>query len=484
MKRQNFWLWVTIFVTTASFLMSLPRFDIKIDQKIGPLPIKIDTTVGGYNIDINIFGFAFKRELKFQPGLDLQGGIQAVLEANMEGIDEASRNDALESAKQVIDRRVNFLGVTEPNVYTSTSGGGYRIIAELPGVTDTQSVVDLIGKTAQLDFREEISAEELSGDSASTDPTTQINPWKPTELTGKYLKRAQVGFEPETNKPLVQIAFNDEGARLFEEITKRNINKRLAIFLDEVAITAPTVQQTIVGGEATITGNFTLEDAKSLAVQLNAGALPVPVKILQQKNIGPTLGQETVSKSIYAGLVGLLMVGVFMILNYRMLGVFSVFGLAIYGMLTVALYKYIPVTLTLSGIAGFILSIGMAVDANILIFERIREEQRMGKDIQSAIVVGFARAWDSIRDANSATLITVFLLFNPMNWNFLVTSGTVRGFALTLGIGVLLSLFTGVIVTKTLIFHFYPMRRAVVTKTKNDGSRAARLLSKSQLGGK
>jgi len=452
-KHQSFMLWLTIFIAIAAILMALPRFEVKIDRQIGPVPIKIDTVIGGYNIDANFFGLQFKRNLKFQPGLDLQGGVQAVLEADMSQIDPSLYNDALDSVKNVIERRVNFLGVTEPNIYSSVNNDKYRIVIELPGVTDTQKVVELLGQTAQLDFREE-------NPDAKDPKGTDL--WLKTDLTGKYLKRAQVGFDPRTGAPQVQLSFDEKGKELFAAITQRNINKRLAIFLDETPITAPTVNTAILDGEAVISGQFTLDEAKDYAIQFNAGALPAPVSIISQKNIGPTLGQDTVNKSIFAGLIGLLLVAVFMVINYRLLGVFSIIGLVIYGSLTVAIYKFVPITLTLSGIAGFILSIGMAVDSNILIFERIREELRMGKDTFSAISIGFTRAWDSIRDANTATLITVFLLFNPMNWDFLVTSGTVRGFALTLGLGVLLSLLTGVVLSKTLIFQFYPMKKGQI----------------------
>jgi preprotein translocase subunit SecD len=467
MKRQKFWLTITVLVTATSLLMALPRIQVGIDQKVGPIDLKIDS-IGGYDIDFDVLGIRFNRPLRFQPGLDLQGGIQAILEADMEGIEQDRRNEAIDAARGVIERRINFLGVSEPNIYTSVNDDIYRIVVELPGVTDTDRVIELIGQTAQLDFREETDfSEPLTIDEPTTESDTDDDPSTPnvtvpepytrTELTGKYLKRASVGFDPNTNAPLIQITFDDEGAKLFEDLTSRNVGKTIANYLDDDIVTAPTVSQAISGGDATITGEFTIEEAKDLALQLNAGALPVPVEIIQQKTIGPTLGEETVNKSVIAGLVGLLMVAVFMIVNYRLFGVFAVFGLTIYGLITIALYKYVPVTLTLSGIAGFILSVGMAVDANILIFERIREEIRLGKTTEHAIRVGFARAWDSIRDANTATLITVFILFNPLNWSFLVTSGTVRGFALTLGLGVLISLFTGVVVTRVLIYSFYPM---------------------------
>lgn len=454
MKHKTIWLWITVTVATFATLMVLPRFTISVDQQFGSLPIKIDQVVGDYDIDVNVLGFRFFKDLKFQPGLDLQGGTQVTLEADMSAIEESLRKDSLESVQSIISRRVNFLGVTEPNIYSSVSNDSYRVIVELPGISDEQEVIGVIGQTAQLDFRETFPEEEIAllPEEISAD-------WKKTDLTGEFLSRVQVVYEPTTGFPAVQLTFNEEGSKLFEEITRRNIDKNVAIFIDDRAVTVASVSQAIVGGVATISraGGYPIEEAKALTVQLNAGALPAPVSVISQQTVGPTLGQQTVEKSIVAGLVGVLLVAIFMIINYRWFGVFSVVGLLIYGMLTLAIYKYIPVTITLSGLTGFILSLGMAVDANILIFERIREEERAGRTIRDAINVGFTRAWESIRDANTATLITVFILFNPFDWSFLVTSGTVRGFAVTLGIGVVLSLFTGVRLTRALIYNFYPM---------------------------
>jgi len=430
---------------------------------LGSLPIKIDQEFGEYDINVNLFGLHFSRDLRFLPGLDLQGGTQVTLEADMSNVDSTLRNDALESVQSIISRRVNFLGVTEPNIYTSVSGDSYRIIVELPGISDEQSVIDTIGQTAQLDFREEFPVDEVNPDLPAEEQE-----WKKTELTGEYLDRALVVYDPNTGFPAVQLTFDSQGAELFEEVTRRSIDKSLAIFLDDRPVTIATVSQAISGGVATISrsGGYPIEEAKALVVQLNAGALPAPVSVISQNTVGPTLGQETVQKSVIAGLVGILLVAIFMIINYRLFGFLSVISLLIYGVITLAVYKYIPVTLTLSGLTGFVLSFGMAVDSNILIFERIREEQRIGRATKEAINVGFTRAWESIRDANTATLITVFILFNPFDWSFLVTSGTVRGFAVTLGIGVVLSLFTGVKVTKTLIYNFYPMVSGEKEKNK------------------
>lgn len=388
--------------------------------------------------EVQLFNRSFPYDFTLRRGLDLQGGLQLVLEAEMVDVPSAGRAQALESARAVVERRVDFLGVAEPTVQTSRLGESYRIIVELPGVTNVEEALALVGATAQLDFR------EAKGDN-----------FIPAGLTGKDLERATLEFDNTTGNPQIGLKFTAEGARKFEEITARNIGQPLAIFLDEAILSAPTVQDKISGGQAVITGTFTLAEARLFVAQLNAGALPTPISVLERRQIGPTLGVQELGKSVGAGLIGLALVVFFMIGNYGRLGILAATALAIYGVLTLAVYKLVPVTLTLSGIAGFILSVGMAVDANILVFERIKEERRWGKDLKTAMELGFGRAWDSIRDANLATLATVFILFNPFNWSFLVTSGMVRGFALTLGLGVLISLFTGVLVTRTLVRVFY-----------------------------
>lgn len=402
---------------------------------LAAIPASAEFFWGGRG-QLNLFGRTLPYDFTLRRGLDLQGGLQLILEAKMDQIGEADRSRALESVRSVIERRVDFLGVAEPVVQSSRLGDSYRVIVELPGVTNAEEALALVGTTAQLDFRE--------GEN-----------FAPTGLTGKDLAEARVEFDPADGKPSIGLTFTAEGAQKFEEITGRNVGKPLAIFLDEFILSAPIVQDKIVGVRATITGTFTLQEARRFAAQLNAGALPTPISVLERRQIGPTLGQEALHKSVGAGLLGLALVVLFMVGNYGRLGILASVALTVYGILTLGLYKLIPVTLTLSGVAGFILSVGMAVDANILIFERIKEELRWGKDLKIAMELGFGRAWDSIRDANLATLATVFILFNPFNWQFLVTSGLVRGFALTLGLGVLISLFTGVVVTRTLVRIFY-----------------------------
>ena len=401
--------------------------------------------------EIRLFDRSFPYDCPLRRGLDLQGGLQLVLEAEMSGVSSADRPSALESARAVIERRVDFLGVAEPTVQTSRLGESFRIIVELPGVTNPEEALALIGSTAQLDFREaKLQPEDTEGQ-----PFREGDNFVTTGLTGKDLAKADLQFDSTNGNPQIGLTFTAAGAKKFEEITARNIGQPLAIFLDGAVLSAPTVQGKISGGSAVITGTFTLEEARRFVAQLNAGALPTPISVLERRQIGPTLGEQELQKSVVAGLAGLVLVLLFMVGNYGRLGLLAAIALAIYGTLTLAIYKLIPVTLTLSGIAGFILSVGMAVDANILVFERIKEERRWGKDLKTAMELGFGRAWDSIRDANLATLATVSILFNPFDWSFLVTSGMVRGFALTLGLGVLLSLFTGVLVTRTLVRVFY-----------------------------
>jgi preprotein translocase subunit SecD len=263
-----------------------------------------------------------------------------------------------------------------------------------------------------------------------------------------------VGFDQQkSGKPVVQLQFTTDGATKFEKITGDNVGKPVAIILDNQIIEAPVVQEKISGGQAVISGNFTTDSAKQLAIELNAGALPVPVKLIEEQTVGATLGAESVTKSIQAGLVGLSMVLLFMILSYGWLGVVADVALIIFGIITLALYKLIPVTLTLPGIAGFLLSVGMAVDSNILIFERFKEE-KLKRPFADAMEMAFGRAWTSIRDANVATLVTAFVLANPFDWTFLQTSGPVRGFAITLALGIIISLFTGIVVSRNLLRVF------------------------------
>ena len=431
-----------VVLTLLALFVDLPgKIPLKIDFK----GVKIEEEFFRPKIDLRMGKLKIFRDLEIKQGIDLAGGSHLVFQADMSQIGDDDREEALEAARENIDRRVNLFGLSEAIVQTSKLGENYRLVVELPGVADVNQAVSLIGQTAQLDFR------ELSPEATQA---AFLSDYQKTDLTGKDLKKAQVQFDPNTGEPAVGLEFNDEGAKKFTDITSRNVGRPVAIFLDEFPITQPVVKEQITSGQAVISGEFTTDEAKQLTTQLNAGALPVPIKIVEQRNVGATLGAESVRRSVQAGAIGLLMVAGFMAAYYGYLGFLAVMGLIIYGLVTLALYKLIPVTLTLPGVAGFILSVGMAVDSNILVFERMKEEIRAGKPRQVAMELGFGRAWDSIRDANVCTLITCFILFNPFEWSFLNTAGMVRGFALTLGLGVLLSLFTGIVVTRTLLRTF------------------------------
>lgn len=608
------------------------------------------------------FHLPYLPESEYRLGLDLQGGAHLVYEADMSAIPEGEKTDALAGVRDVVERRVNAFGVSEPLVQTTVSSGRYRIIVDLPGVSDVAQAVREIGETPVLTFRlpdEEIDVEatpeqeaqiaaaqetereaalevldralddedfgvlakEFSIDTATKDnngyigfvssddeeygglvqrieddglgrgvidglyegtsrmhivnylsrkvenepkiahilicyqgatgcaetrtkeeaealakqvqeqatksnfadlaadhsddtanastggdlgylkrgdtvepfnttsfdmrngtisdvietefgyhilyretsrrvnyyeiahiemPWTTlsdifvIDPWVNTELSGKHVKHASVGFDPNTGEPYVILDFNEEGSELFAQLTEENLGKVIGIFLDGEVITAPTVQQTIYGGQATISGDFTVDEAKLLAQRLNAGALPVPIEIVSQQTIGPALGQASLDMSIKAGLIGFALIALFMIAYYRLAGFLAVVALTFYAVANLALYKLFGVTITLAGIAGFVLSLGIAVDANVLIFERLKEELRSGRDLPTAVEEAFKRAWPSIRDGNLTTLIATSVLY----W---IGEGFIRGFALTLTIGVLMSMFSAMVVTRVLM---------------------------------
>lgn len=454
MKKPKKLFIAVLLLTFIAAIIDLPG---KFPLNLALGPIKIEETLYRPPLRLNLGPIRIYRDLEIRQGLDLSGGTHLVFEADMEGIPQEDRQDALDSAQEIISRRVDLYGVAEPLIQTSINEDNYRIIVELPGITDSQEAIALIGQTAQLDFREQpLLEEEPEETSPSAFNQPSISEFIPTGLTGKHLKKSQVQFDSTRGgSPVVGLTFTGEGRELFAEITKRNIGKRVAIFLDEALLTAPIVNQAITTGDAIISGDFTIEEAKSLAIQLNAGALPVPVEVIEERTVGATLGQDSVYKSVRAGVIGLSLVIAFMAIYYGWLGVIADLALIVYFLLTLAVYKLIPITVTLPGLAGFILSVGMAVDSNILIFERMKEEERRGKPWNAAMELGFGRAWDSIKDANVATLLTTFVLLNPFEWQFLPTSGMARGFALTLGIGVLTSLFTGIVVTRTFLRILY-----------------------------
>ena len=391
---------------------------------------------GGLNVHVG--NFRLERQ-GFTLGLDLQGGTHLVLQADMTKAPGQSAEEVLKGVIQVLERRVNAYGVAEPVIQ---SQGSDRVIVELPGVKDIEEAKKLIGQTAQLDFRE---LDQATGQWAVAKATGLDGEEK--ELTGKYFRpNAQVVFDQRASQPQVAFEFDDEGAHLFEQITRRLIGRPLGIFLDNQVISAPTVQA-VISRNGVIT-NMRLNEARTLAIQLNAGAVPVPIRIVEERTVDATLGSDSVRKSVIAGEIALLVVALFMISYYRLPGLVATLALGVYTVATLAIFMLIPVTLTLAGIAGFILSIGMAVDANILIFERMREELRWGKSVGAGTRAGFDRAWTSIRDSNSSTLITCLLLY-WFGQNF--GASLITGFALTLAIGVAVSLFSAIFVTRGLL---------------------------------
>jgi len=560
-RRRTWWIFaVIIVIAIAALLISGGNYYNKMRNSVA-------------NVTKNYVTLPQVKDIPFRLGLDLQGGSQLIYEADVKSLPEAEKSTALEGVREVIERRINIFGVSEPVVQVNkTMSGSYRIIAELAGIKDVQEAIKMIGETPLLEFKE-VSDKPLDTSSADAKKLTELNKlstdqakkvlaqavkgddfvalakannqaqsvgvgsdaltvgsendgdlgwvtedvnselvkpvkflakgqvykniittktashivkledkrlrsdkktmeyhlrdisfpiytaadlaavnsandsninWQSTQLTGKHLKRAVVNFNPNDGTPEVSLEFNDEGAKLFEQITTRNIGKQVAIFLDGYPISTPTVNEKITGGEASISGSFTAQEAKLLAQRLNTGALPVPISLVSQQTVGASLGQQSVDNSVRAGLIGLAIVALFMILFYRLPGLLSVFALVIYGFISLAIFKLWPVTMTLSGIAGFILSIGMAVDANILIFERLKEELRNGKDLSKAIEDGFSRAWPSIRDSNFTTMIVCFVLIE-------FSTSVIKGFAVTLLLGVIISMFTAIFVTRNFL---------------------------------
>lgn len=455
MKNPRFLFWLIIVLTIFALLIDLPSsFTLSYDFPKLPFvnkKISIHKTITGFAQNFFIGTVHIQKEFSFRKGLDLEGGTSVTLKADMKDIPTVQRKDALDGAKTVIEKRVNFLGVSEPVIQTSIVTDEHRIIVELPGITDINQAVRLIGTTAQLSFWEDGGTESAKFAREKALPTgiTSIfqNPQK-TDLSGKDLQNAVVSFNSNTGAPQVQLSFNSQGEKKFAAITQKNVGKILAIALDNQVIEAPRVNEPILTGNAVITGSFTADQAKNLSIQLQAGALPVPLSILEQHTVGATLGNESLQKSLFAGVLGFIVIVVFMSILYGRLGVLASFALVLYTIFVFAIFKAIPVTLTLAGIAGFILSIGMAVDANILIFERMREELRSGRALPVAIELGFARAWTSIRDSNVSSIITSLILIY-------FGTGIVRGFAITLLIGVLASMFSAIVVTRTFLRLVY-----------------------------
>lgn len=404
-------------------------------------------------IGVGIGWFVYSSEVNawrpFKLGLDLSGGTQLVYRADLSAIVANDVADSMASLRDTIERRVNLFGVSEPIVQTQRGGAfagsvEQRLLVELPGVTDTQKAIELIGQTPVLEFR------LLRGDTYPTNISTSTikTLFEPAAITGADLKSAQLQFDQGiggvTNQPVVLLTFNSEGARIFGNLTRENVGRYFGMFLDGVPISVPVINEAIPDGKAVISGNFTPESARELARNLNYGALPVPIELISTQTVAGTLGDKAVQAGIMAGVWGIITVSLFMILWYRLPGLLAVIALLVYIVAVLALFQLIPVTLTAAGIAAFILSVGMAVDANILIFERTREELERGKTTREAIAEGFSRAWPSIRDSNISSIITAIILF----W---FGTSLIKGFALVFGLGVLVSMLTAISVSRSFL---------------------------------
>ncbi len=386
----------------------------------------------------------------FRLGLDLSGGTQLVYRADVSAIPGSDVAASMDALRDTIERRVNLFGVSEPIVQTQR-GGTFagspeeRLLVELPGVTDTEEAIRLIGQTPVLEFR------LLKGDTppANISTSTVDQLFETAAITGKHLKRADLQFNQNVggipNEPVVVLTFNGEGSEIFADLTGENVGRFFGIFLDGRAISVPIIQEAIPNGTAVISGNFVAAEAKELVRNLNYGALPLPIELISTQTVSATLGDEAVRDGIMAGLWGMIAVGIFMIFWYRLPGLIAVTALTLYAIVVLALFQWIPVTLTAAGIAAFILSVGMAVDANILIFERMKEELSKGKNTKEAIAEGFHRAWLSIRDSNISSMITAIILF-------FFGSSLIKGFALVFGLGVLVSMLTAISVSRTFLF--------------------------------
>lgn len=409
-------------------------------------PVLFLTIIIAATILAGIFIYPKNFGLSWNPwrlGLDLVGGSHLIYKVDLSQVQGGDQDSVLNGLRDVIERRVNLFGVSEPQVYISKDSAGSNLVVELAGIKDINQAIQTIGETPFLEFKEV----EGEGESAEfITPLFSIN-GEPKALTGRHVKSAQVTFDQTTGKPQVSLEFNEEGAQIFEMLTEANVGKVVAIFLDNILIEAPVVQQKITGGQAVISGNFNIQTAKQLVERFNAGALPAPITLINQQTVSATLGADSLHKALVAGLIGTILIMIFMVLYYRYLGIFASLALAIYVFLTLGIFKLFGVTMTLAGLAGFILTIGMAVDANILIFERVKEELKRGLSRANAIEEGFKRAWPSIRDSNISSIITALILY-------FLTSSFVRGFALTLLMGVVVSMFSAITTTRLLLKTF------------------------------
>jgi protein-export membrane protein SecD len=424
----------------------------------------------GVGLGYFVYASTVNQESKypFKFGLDLAGGSQLTYVADVSDVNPDEVGELMSVLREVIERRVNTFGVSEPNVQVERSSlvaenTEQRLIVELPGVTDIDDAIKQIGQTPSLEFKlidqEAFAAEEAINQFAASNTNVgvgnvkingeELDPYTETGLTGRYLERAELVFGNGTqgslsNEAIVSIRFNAEGAELFEKITRENTGELLAIFLDGEMVSSPRINEPISGGQAVISGNFTPEEARLLVRNLNFGALPVPIELDTTQTIGSSLGDEALNAGVRAGVIGFVLLTLFMILWYRLPGFVAVLALTMYVIMMLAIFKFLPVVLTAAGIAGLILSIGLAVDANILIAERIKEELNAGKNVHDAIKEGFDRAWLAIRDSNIAHIIAGVILF----W---FGTSLIKGFALVFGIGVVVSMVSAISISRTLL---------------------------------
>jgi preprotein translocase subunit SecD len=426
---------------------------------------------------------------KFRLGLDLSGGTHLVYQADVSKLAPTDISDSMSSLRDVVERRVNTFGVSEPLVQTeqakslSSKESAYKLIVELPGVTDVDEAVRSIGATPSLEFRlataDDMRAFQEASVNFSTTSQMQmefLKIFKTTGLNGSMVAKANVEFNTTTNQPMVGLTFTTEGRELFAKITKENINNYLGIFLDGQPISQPVIRDAILDGKGQISGSFTLDEAKRLVRDLNYGALPVPITLISTQTIGPSLGAAAVNGGMKAGIISFIVIAIFLIIWYRLPGFIATIALGVYTVIMLALFKLIPVTLTAAGIAGFIITIGMAVDANILIFERMKEELERGRGIWDAMHEGFARAWLSIRDSNISSIITGLILF------YFGSTSVVTGFALVFVIGVMVSMFTAITASRLFLYAIAPARtNKFSTFLVSNGFRKLNNASKEQL---
>ncbi|MEK7638622.1 MAG: protein translocase subunit SecD [Patescibacteria group bacterium] len=416
----------------------------------------------------------------FKLGLDLAGGSHLIYEADVSGIEEAEVPELMNVLRDVIERRINIFGVSEPIVRVERSSFVTevpieRLVIELPGVTNVSDAVAEIGRTPLLEFKlldPSLLAQQQALDSLKSIATTgaavsnvtingeavtEQDPFTDTGLTGRYLETARLEFAGGqsgqlANEPLVSVSFTPEGSALFAEITRNNVGEQLGIFLDGELLSAPVINEPITGGTAIISGGFTPDEARELAQNLSFGALPVPIELQSTQTIDATLGVNVLRDSVTAGVFGIIIISLFMALWYRLPGLVAAVALTMYVIITLAIFMFIPVTLTAAGLAGFVLSLGMAVDANILVFERMKEEYRAGKGSREAAETGFNRAWSAIRDSNVTGLLSAIILF----W---FGTSLIKGFALVLGIGTIIAMVSAITLTRTLLVALPDVKR-------------------------